>query len=75
MSINPWEQCAFPTPFCPPLPTLRVIILIILLVYASVLAVVGYDVSSTTAAVLAVGMVAVEVSRRFIIIALPMPPR
>jgi hypothetical protein len=52
-----------------------VIILIILLVYATVLAVVGYNVSSTTTAVLAVGMVAVEVSQRFIFTALPMPPR
>jgi hypothetical protein len=75
MSIDPWEQRAFPTAFCPPLLTLRVIILIILLVYGTVLAVVGYNVSSTTAAVLAVGMVAVEVSQRFIVTALPMPPR
>lgn len=72
MSIDPWKRRAFPTAFCPPLITLRVIILVVLLAYATVLAVVGYDVSSMTAAVLAVGLVAVEVSQRFMVTALPM---
>lgn len=75
MSIDPWERRAFPTVFCPPMITLRVIILIVLLVYATVLAAVGYDVSSMTAAVLTVGLVAVEVSQRFMVIALPIPLR
>lgn len=75
MSIDPPEGHAFPTAFCPPLITLRVIILIVLLVYATVLAVVGYNVSSMATAVLVVGLVAVEVSQRFMVVALPMPLR
>jgi hypothetical protein len=72
MSIGPRGRRAFPTAFCSPLLTLRVIILIVLLLYATVLAVVGYNVSSMSAAVLAVGLVAVEVSQRFMITVLPM---